>query len=133
MSHGSGLLVLGPWKIIVLSMLAVFVSRLNQHHCTLEKEKKINFSIERNTQFRLTYKCTKETRLWVLQWKILHYTCSTNTLLWKMKVRNNNNNCSYCLDTADVIEYVLPIVSCTWILEILRRIYFMRSGIKIKL
>ena len=52
----------------------------------------------------LSYKCTQETRLRVLQWKILHNIYPTNILLSKMKVKENDK-CSYCTDTPDVIEY----------------------------
>ena len=35
--------------------------------------------------------CTGETRLRVLQWKILHNICPTNILLCKMKIRDDQN------------------------------------------
>ena len=43
---------------------------------------------------------TKETRLRVLQWKILHNIYPTNILLCKMKVRDDQM-CSYCNDVVD--------------------------------
>ena len=46
---------------------------------------------------------TKETRLRVVQWNILHNIYLTNVLLCKMKVRDNQM-CSYCNDAADYIE-----------------------------
>ena len=46
---------------------------------------------------------TKETRLRVLQWKILHIY-PTNILLCKMKVRDDHM-CSYCNDVVDYIEH----------------------------
>ena len=46
---------------------------------------------------------TKETRLLVLQWKLLHNIYPTNTLLGKMKVRDNQMY-SYCYD---VVEYIV--------------------------
>ena len=54
----------------------------------------------------LSYKCTQETRLRVLQWKILHNIYPTYMLLSKMKVKENSK-CSYCTDTVDVIEHFL--------------------------
>ena len=68
----------------------------------------------------------QETRLRVLQWKILHSIYPTDILLSKMKVRDSNK-CSYCADTVDVIEHLFSWMSgCTWIWEIYRRIYFTR-------
>ena len=47
---------------------------------------------------------TKETRLRVLQWNILHNIYLTNILLCKMKVRDNQM-CSYCNDAVDYTEH----------------------------
>ena len=47
---------------------------------------------------------TKETRLRVLQWKILHNIYPTNILLCKMKVRDDRM-CSYCNDVVDYIQH----------------------------
>ena len=47
---------------------------------------------------------TKETRLRVLQWKILHNIYPTNILLCEMKVRDDQM-CSYCNDVVDYIEH----------------------------
>ena len=47
---------------------------------------------------------TKETRLPVLQWKILHNIYPTNILLCKMKVRDDRM-CPYCNDVVDYIEH----------------------------
>ena len=47
---------------------------------------------------------TKETRLRVLQWKILHNIYLTNRLLCKMKVRDKQM-CSYCHDVVDYTEH----------------------------
>ena len=47
---------------------------------------------------------TKETRLRVLQWKILRNIYLTNILLCKMKVRDDQM-CSYCNDVVDYTEH----------------------------
>ena len=47
---------------------------------------------------------TKETRLRVLQWKLLHNIYPTNILLCKMKVRDDQM-CSFCYDVVDYIEH----------------------------
>ena len=47
---------------------------------------------------------TKETRLLVLQWKILHNIYPTNILLYKMKVKYDQMY-SYSNDVVDYIEY----------------------------
>ena len=58
---------------------------------------------------------TKETRLRVLQWKLLHNIYPTNILLCKMKVRDDQM-CSYCYDVVDYIQHFvfdcLPIQKC---------------------
>ena len=47
---------------------------------------------------------TKETRLKVLHWKILHNIYPTNILLNKMNIEETNK-CSYCNDIVDFIEH----------------------------
>ena len=60
--------------------------------------------------------CTRETRLRVLQWKILHNIYPTNIMLNKMRVKENNK-CSYCTDEVDFIEhfyFYCPVVFSFW-------------------
>ena len=52
----------------------------------------------------MSYKCTQETRLPVLQWKIMHNIYPTNILLSMMKV-GENNRYSYFTDTVDSNEH----------------------------
>lgn len=52
----------------------------------------------------LAYKATKETRLRLLHWKIVHNIYPTNIMLSKMKVKETNK-CSECVDIVDVIEH----------------------------
>ena len=47
---------------------------------------------------------TNETRLRILQWRILHNIYPANILLCKMKVRDDQM-CSYCNDVVDYIEH----------------------------
>ena len=78
----------------------------NAEPCSIGLWKRVfNFSVGKNT-WLLSYRCTQETRLRVLLWKILHniYPTKFDTLLSKMEVRDNNN-CSYCTDTVDVIDF----------------------------
>ena len=49
----------------------------------------------------------------MLQWQILHDIYSTNILLSKMKVKENNK-CSYCTDTVDVTEHFLLLNVQLW-------------------
>lgn len=59
---------------------------------------------------------SKETRLLVLHWKILHNIYPTNILLNKMEIKENNK-CSYCVDTVDYIEHFFfycPTVRTLW-------------------
>lgn len=55
------------------------------------------------THWEAVFKATKETRLRVLQWKILHNIYPTNILLNKMGIANSNK-CNAC--TADEIDYI---------------------------
>ena len=59
---------------------------------------------------------TKETRLRVLHWKILHSIYLTNISLCKMKVRDDQM-CSYCNDVIDYIEHFIfdcPTIQKFW-------------------
>ena len=59
---------------------------------------------------------TKETRLLVLHWKILHHIYATNIILNKMQIKGDNK-CSYCTDKVDYIEhffYDCPTVQTLW-------------------
>ena len=54
--------------------------------------------------FSRAFIATKEVRLRVLQWKILHNIYPTCILLQKMKIRDSSN-CKYCPSTRDFIEH----------------------------
>ena len=56
------------------------------------------------SDWKIAFISTKETRLRVLQWKILHNIYPTNILLSKMRI-TDNNNCSYCNGVIDYIEH----------------------------
>ena len=75
------------------------------------------FGIEIDENNWLTAKkCTTETRLRLLHWKILHNIYPTNILLSKMGIANNMY-CDYCTDEIDYIEhffYHCKKVSCIW-------------------
>ena len=75
------------------------------------------FGLEINeTVWKTPRLCTAETRLRVLQWKILHNIYPTNIMLCKMQVRNNQK-CSYCNDEIDYIEHFFffcPVVRPFW-------------------
>ena len=77
--------------------------------------RKYNYEINEH-DWKLTFETTKETRLRVLQWKILHNIYPTNIMLNKMKI-TLSNHCSYCSGTIDYIEHFLfycPIVRTFW-------------------
>ena len=54
--------------------------------------------------WNLAKKCTKEIRLLVLHWKILHNIYPTNILLHRMEI-SENRNCKFCTDEIDYIEH----------------------------
>ena len=66
-------------------------------------KRKCNIEMTKATWLN-AFSCTKETRLRLLQWKLMHNIYPTNIMLSKMKVRENNK-CSYCTDVVDVIEH----------------------------
>ena len=76
---------------------------------------KFNYNITKQ-DWRLAPITTKETRLRVLQWKILHNIYPTNIMLCKMKV-TENNYCSYCNGEVDFIEHFFfycPFIKNFW-------------------
>jgi hypothetical protein len=66
-------------------------------------KRKLNEEIGKDT-WSLSFTCTKETRLRVLQWKLLHNIYPTNIMLNKMKVVNTNK-CDFCTDVVDFVEH----------------------------
>ena len=78
-------------------------------------KRKFNYDIDEK-DWQMSFMYTKESRLRVLQWKILHNIYPTNILLCKMRV-TENNFCSYCADTVDFIEhffFLCPVVLKFW-------------------
>ena len=75
------------------------------------------FGVELNGRvWEIPRQCTKETRLRVLQWKLVHNIYPTNIMLFKMKKRDNQN-CSYCSEEIDYIEHFFfecPPVKLFW-------------------
>ena len=71
-------------------------------------ERKFTVGVPKNV-FELAWKCTQETRLRTLQWKIINNIYPTNILLNKMGIRNTSD-CTTC-KTKDYIEHFF--VNCT--------------------
>ena len=64
----------------------------------------------------IAFRTTKETRLRVLHWQILHNIYSTKILLCKMKVKENNK-CTFWNELVDYIEHFFfecPVVRDFW-------------------
>jgi hypothetical protein len=80
--------------------------------------RKLNVEINRKF-WLLAFKSTQETRLRVLQWKLLHNIYPTNILLSKMKIRATNK-CLFCVDVVDYIEHFF--YECPIVLEFWKRI-----------
>ena len=79
------------------------------------------------------WKITKETRLSVLQRKILHNIYPTNILLNKMNVRERDK-CIFCPDTIDYIEYFFcecPIVANFW--KSIQQKVYRETGLRVEL
>ena len=77
--------------------------------------RKLKVDLDKETWTRAA-NTTKETRLRVLQWKIMHNIYPTNILLNKMKVKDTDN-CSYCKDKKDYIEHFFcscPVTADFW-------------------
>ena len=66
-------------------------------------KRKLNYQINRKT-WELPRNATKEVRLRVLQWKIIHNLYPTNILLKKMGVCTSHN-CSTCTGELDTMEH----------------------------
>merc|ERR1712121_4266 len=107
-------------------------NKLNQCWCVGFWERKLD--IEITPQVWLTaVKASKETRLRLLQWKIMHNIYPTNIMLHRMKVREDNK-CTYCRDVIDVIEHFFfecPAVSNFW--KHIECYIFVQIGIRVKL
>lgn len=83
--------------------------------CTGFWKRKLNYDVTPPTWLTAT-ECTKETRLRLLHWKIIHNIYPTNILLQKMKV-TDSNHCSLCTNCVDFIEhffYECPPVKKFW-------------------
>ena len=79
------------------------------------------------------WKTTKETRLRVLQWKMLHNTYPTNILLNKMNVRESDK-CTFSPDTMDYIEHFFcecPIVVNFW--KSIEQKVYRETGLRVEL
>ena len=76
--------------------------------------KKYNFKMS-SEHWLIPFKCSNETRLQSLQWKILHGIFPTGTLLTKMKLRANTN-CQFCdsIDTLQHFFYDCPLSKVVW-------------------
>ena len=95
-------------------------------------KRKFNFDITSEV-WTVASTSTKETRLRLLHWKVLHNIYATNILLSKMKVKDNNK-CSYCKNVVDFIEhyfYECPVVKRFWLF--IEQYIFMQSEISVKL
>ena len=92
------------------------------------------FGFELNEEvWQTAWKTTKETRLLVLQWKILHNIYPTNIMLSKMKVRENDK-CTYCPETVDYIEHFFcecPVIINFWKFVELK--VYNETGLRVKL
>ena len=78
-------------------------------------KRKFNYDVTKR-DWQLAIQTTKEIRLRVLQWKLLHNIYPTNIMLNKMKV-TNNEFCSYCDRITDFIEHFFfqcPVVKDFW-------------------
>ena len=78
-------------------------------------ERKFDFEIDLDTWSRVKV-VTKETRLKVLHWNILHNIYPSNIMLNKMKVTENNKY-ALCPDKVDFIEHFFcecPTVKLFW-------------------
>ena len=66
-------------------------------------KRKFNYKVT-ESDWKTAFVTTKETRLRVLQWKLLHNIYPTNIMLSKMRI-TDNNYCSYCHGIVDYIEH----------------------------
>ena len=76
--------------------------------------RKFEIEFDRNI-WLIPFNCCRETRLQILQWKILHYIYPTGVLLKKMKIKDTDL-CSFCdsIDTIDHFFFQCNVVSTLW-------------------
>ena len=94
----------------------IITNSVKSQPCSLNFwKRKLNYDIK-ECDWMLSFKAATETRLRVLQWKLIHNIYPTNIMLCKMKV-TPNNFCSYCPGVVDFIEhffFLCPIVNKFW-------------------
>ena len=93
----------------------IITSRKNQPCAVNFWKRKFDYDVK-TSDWIVSFESTTETRLRVLQWKLLHNIYPTNILLSKMRV-TENNFCSYCSETIDYIEhffYFCPVIRQFW-------------------
>ena len=94
--------------------------------------RKLNYTINKQN-WECIFNSTQETRLRVLQWKILHNIYPTNILLQKMRVRDTNK-CSFCPSNVDFIEHFFfecPSINAFW--KHIEGYIFNKKGIRMRL
>ena len=96
-------------------------------------QKKFGF-ILKEEEWNTAWKTTKETRLRVLQWKILHNIYPTNIPLNNIDV-GESGKCTFCPDIIDNIEHFFcecPIVVNFW-KSIEQKVYTKTGGLRVEL
>ena len=76
------------------------------------KEWRDRYQINKETSdvWIMSHKCCSEVKLRQLQWKILHRIYPTNTLLFKMKIKDKEE-CDFCNEKDDLIHFLLAVQS----------------------
>ena len=76
---------------------------------------KYEIEVDNTDIWLISYECVSEVKLIILQWKLLHNIYPTGTLLFKMKMRDNEN-CDMCgeRDSLSHCFVQCPSVSEVW-------------------
>ena len=80
----------------------------------------------------ISFQCTKETRLIVLQWKILHDIYPTGTLLKKMKLKENDL-CKFCDMRDTPLHFFFECKSVSGLWHEVKKIITCKTGITLSL
>ena len=84
---------------------------------SVKTEWRVNYNLNEHDQsiWRMAYDCCSETKLFELQFKILHNIFGTGFLCHKMKLIENNL-CCFCMETDTLLHYFVtcPVAKQVW-------------------
>ena len=80
----------------------------------------------------LPFNCTKETKLQIMQWKILHEIYPSNILLTKMKIKSSEK-CELCGERDTLIHFFYECIKVENVWKEIEKLTFQKTGQSIAL